>query len=231
MILAAGRGERMRPLTLRTPKALLGVGGRPLIDYHLERLAAAGVRCVVINASWLGDQLEAHCGDGDPWGLTITWSREPEPLETAGGIVQALPALGDAPFLVVNGDLWMDYDVDALAERAAALPAGGAHLLLVPNPPHHPQGDFVLRGQQVVAAVPGAATLTFSGAAVYHPAFFAGLAPGPRPLRPLFERALAQGLVSGAQHRGAWVDVGTPQRLAALDAALRGEGVPTGAKR
>lgn len=221
MILAAGRGERMRPLTLETPKPLLAVGGKPLLLHHLERLAAGGVCEVVINVSWLGEQIEAFCGDGSAWGLSIRFSREPAPLETAGGIVQALPLLGDAPFLVVNGDVFMDYDVPALAARAAALVHAGGHLLLAENPPHHPGGDFALRDGRVAEPAPGESTLTFTGTALYHPAFFAGLAPGSRPLRPLFEAAMAAGRLSGECHGGRWVDVGTPERLAALDALLR----------
>ncbi|KGE02858.1 N-acetylmuramate alpha-1-phosphate uridylyltransferase MurU [Pseudohaliea rubra] len=223
MVLAAGRGERMRPLTLKTPKPLLAVGGKPLLAHHLERLAAGGIREVVINLSWLGEQIEAYCGDGGAWGLSLLYSREPEPLETAGGIVQALPLLGDAPFLVVNGDVFMDYDVPALAARAADLVPAGAHLLLAENPDHHPGGDFALRGERVAGPAPGEATVTFTGTALYHPAFFAGLAPGARPLRPLFEAAMAAGRLSGERHGGRWVDVGTPERLAALDASLREE--------
>jgi MurNAc alpha-1-phosphate uridylyltransferase len=231
MILAAGRGERMRPLTLETPKPLLRVGGRSLLEHHLRRLAAAGVREVVINVSWLGEQIEAFCGDGGRWGLAIAYSREPEPLETAGGIIEALPLLGDGPFLVVNGDVWMEYDAGALAARAAALPPGGAWLSLVANPPHHPRGDFALRDGRVTAPEPGQGTLTFSGVAVYHPVFFAACPRGARPLRPLFDRAIESGLLGGGLHDGAWTDVGTPERLAALDAALAAEGVPPGAKR
>jgi len=231
MVLAAGRGERMRPLTLDTPKPLLRVGGLPLLGHQLRRLAAGGVREVVLNVSWLGGQIEAYGGDGSAWGLSIRYSREAEPLETAGGIVQALPLLGDDPFLVVNGDVFMDYDVAALAARAGALAPGAAHLLLAENPAHHPGGDFALRDGRVAEPAAGEATLTFTGTALYHPAFFAGLAPGSRPLRPLFEAAMAAGRLSGERHGGRWVDVGTPERLAALDAALVAEGVPGGAKR
>ncbi len=235
MVLAAGRGERMRPLTLETPKPLLVVGGRPLLEHHLRRLAAGGVREVVINLSWLGEQIEAFCGDGGAWGLSVRYSREAEPLETAGGIVQALPLLREAPFLVVNGDVFMDYDVGALAARAAALPRAAAHLLLTDNPAHHPRGDFALRDGRVAEPAAGEATLTFTGTALYHPDFFAGLAPGSRPLRPVFAAAMAAGRLAGEHHGGRWVDVGTPARLAALDAALAadraGEGVPRGAKR
>lgn len=221
MVLAAGRGERMRPLTLETPKPLLAVGGKPLLVHHLERLAAGGIPEVVINVSWLGEQIEAYCGDGSAWGLSIRYSREPAPLETAGGIVQALPLLGDAPFLVVNGDVFMDYDVPALAARAAGLVQAGGHLLLAENPSHHPGGDFALCDGRVAEPAPGESTLTFTGTALYHPDFFAGLAPGSRPLRPLFEAAMAAGRLSGERHGGRWVDVGTPERLAALDALLR----------
>ena len=184
MVLAAGRGERMRPLTLETPKPLLTVGGLSLLEHHLRRLAAGGIREVVVNLSWLGEQIEAFCGDGSAWGLSIRYSREVEPLETAGGIVQALPLLGEAPFLVVNGDVFMDYAVGALAARAAALPRAAAHLLLTDNPAHHRRGDFALRDGRVAEPAAGEATLTFTGTALYHPAFFAGLAPGSRPRRP-----------------------------------------------
>jgi MurNAc alpha-1-phosphate uridylyltransferase len=231
MILAAGRGERMRPLTLTTPKPLLEVGGKALLAWHLERLAAAGVGEVVINISWLGEQIAAFVGDGSRWGLALQLSREERPLETAGGIIQALPLLGPAPFLVINGDTFMTLDVEALARRGAGLAPGGAHLLLADNPPHHAGGDFALRGGDVAEPAAGERTLTFTGAAAYHPDFFAGCEPGVRPLRPLLERAMGVRRLSGERHDGPWVDVGTPERLAALDAALRGEGVPAGAKR
>lgn len=214
MILAAGRGERMRPLTDTTPKPLLPLAGRPLIEYHLRALAAAGVREVVINHAHLGHRLEDVLGDGSRWGLAIAWSPEGEALETGGGIHRALPLLGEAPFIVVNGDIWTDYDFSGLP----AEPAGLAHLVLVDNPAHHPAGDFVLdRGRVREGDGP---RLTFSGIGVYRPALFAGCAPGRFPLGPLLRAAMARDEVSGEHHRGRWVDVGTPERLAALEAEL-----------
>jgi MurNAc alpha-1-phosphate uridylyltransferase len=218
MILAAGRGERMRPLTDRTPKPLLPVAGRPLIVWHLERLAKAGFRDIVINHAHLGDQIEALLGDGDAWGVRIRYSEEPAgALETAGGIANALPLLGEAPFLVVNGDIFCDWDVararDALADGRLA------HLVLVPNPAHHPAGDFALSGGMLGA---GEEKHTFAGIGVYRPALFAGIARGQvAKLAPLLDAAIAAGRVSGELHDGRWVDVGTPERLAALDADLR----------
>jgi len=214
MILAAGRGERMRPLTDTTPKPLLPLAGRPLIEYHLRALAAAGVREVVVNHAHLGHRLEDALGDGSRWGLAIAWSPEGEALETGGGIHRALPLLGEAPFIVVNGDIWTDYDFSGLP----AEPAGLAHLVLVDNPAHHPAGDFVLdRGRVREGDGP---RLTFSGIGVYRPALFAGCAHGRFPLGPLLRTAMARDEVSGEHHRGRWVDVGTPERLAALEAEL-----------
>lgn len=224
MILAAGRGERMRPLTDSTPKPLLPVGGKPLIAWHLERLAKAGLREIVINHAHLGAQIEAALGDGARWGLSIRYSPEPQgALETAGGIANAMPLLGgDAPFLVINGDTWCDWDV----ARALQLPAQNhlAHLVLVPNPSHHPHGDFALNGQAVGAdpTAGGAPARTFSGIGIYRPQLFAGIERGqPAKLAPLLRAAMAAGQVSGELHGGRWVDVGTPQRLASLDAELR----------
>lgn len=219
MILAAGRGERMRPLTDHTPKPLLQVGGKPLIVWHLERLAHAGFGEVIINHAHLGVQIEAALGDGSRWGLRIHYSPEPPgALETAGGIAQALPLLGEAPFLVVNGDIFCDWEM-ARAHTALA-PQKLAHLVLVPNPAHHPQGDFVLHDGMVSAA--GAPTRTFSGIGVYRPALFAALERGrPAPLAPLLRQAMADASVTGEAHEGIWCDVGTPERLAGLDAALR----------
>jgi len=219
LILAAGRGERMRPLTDTTPKPLLAVGGRPLIEWHLQALAAAGITEVVINHAWLGERIEAALGDGGRFGLQIRYSPEPPgALETAGGIVNALPLLGEAPFLVVNGDIWTDY---AFARLPTALHGDLAHLVLVDNPPQHPQGDFRLAGERVHAE--GAPRLTFSGIGVYSPALFAGLPPGRRPLAPVLREAMAGGRVAGEHYRGRWFDVGTPERLAGLDALLGGE--------
>jgi N-acetyl-alpha-D-muramate 1-phosphate uridylyltransferase len=215
MILAAGKGERMRPLTLHTPKPLLRVGGQMLIEYHLRALQRSGITEIVINLSWLGEQIEQSIGTGASYGVTIVYSQEgPQPLETAGGIIAALPLLGDAPFLVVNGDIWSDYDFAQLPTRLTGL----AHLLLVDNPPHHPKGDFALQQGQVVNT--GATSLTYSGIGVYHPKMFASLAPGVRPLAPLLRAAIDQGDVQGTHYRGRWYDVGTPQRLAELDAML-----------
>ena len=217
MLLAAGRGERMRPLTLETPKPLLQVRGRALIARHLDRLAAAGLRDLVINVSWLAAQIEDYCGDGGRWGVRIRYSREARPLETAGGIVQALPLLGSEPFLVVNADIFTDYP---FAELAARTPAPGeARLVLVPNPAHNRQGDFTLSGERVGPRSDRA--LTYAGIGIFHPAFFAGCAPGSRPLRPLLETAIAEGRLFGECYRGHWTDVGTPERLRALNASYR----------
>ncbi|MGB1220094.1 MAG: N-acetylmuramate alpha-1-phosphate uridylyltransferase MurU [Alcanivoracaceae bacterium] len=216
MILAAGLGTRMRPLTDHTPKPLLEAGGKPLIVWHIEKLKAAGFSELVINHAWLGDKLEAHLGDGQAFGVHIQWSREGEPLETAGGIRRALPLLGDEPFLVINGDIWTDIDFVHL-RRA---PAGQAHLVLVDNPPHHPQGDFHLASDGKVGDN-GSPALTFSGIGVYRPALFAALADGEARLAPLLRAAMAKGNVSGEHYRGQWWDIGTPERLQALDQHLR----------
>ncbi|HLA73536.1 MAG TPA: nucleotidyltransferase family protein [Steroidobacteraceae bacterium] len=217
MVLAAGRGERMRPLTDREPKPLLRVAGKRLIEYHLERLAAAGFREVVINTAWLGDLIETTIGDGSRYGLAITYSHErPEALETGGGIFNALPRLGTAPFLLVNGDVWTDIDFGALRRDP---PAGSlAHLMLVPNPPQHARGDFVL-AQGLVSQGEGMRH-TYSGVGIYRAEFFAGCTPGKFPLLPLLLRAIAQRALSGELHTGRWFDVGTVERLAALDAEL-----------
>lgn len=222
MILAAGRGERMRPLTDHTPKPLLEAGGKPLIVWHIERLREAGFTELVINHAHLGHLLESALGDGRRLGVRIAWSPEREALETAGGIRQALPLLGDAPFLVVNGDVFCDVDFASVRLQPGDL----AQLLLVPNPEHHEAGDFVLRGTRVVVDDEGegdaSQRLTFSGIGVYAPALFADLAPGSRvKLAPLLRTAIAAGSVGGARHDGCWVDVGTPARLAELDRSLR----------
>jgi MurNAc alpha-1-phosphate uridylyltransferase len=223
MILAAGRGERMRPLTDTVPKPLLEVGGKPLIAWHLERLAQAGIDDVVINHAHLGHRIEAALGNGRRFGLRITYSPEPPgALETAGGIVQALPLLGDAPFLVVNGDIWCDYEFRSVHAAAAALIQQDllAHLVLVPNPGHHPAGDFSLADGRVTA--PGETTYTFCGVGVYRPTLFDGLETGRRAkLAPLLYMAIAARTLGGELFRGRWTDVGTPQRLAELDAQLR----------
>ncbi len=218
MILAAGRGERMRPLTDHTPKPLLLAGGKPLIVWHLERLAAAGFREVVINHAHLGSLIEKTLGDGSQWGLHIQYSPEPPgALETAGGIATALPLLGDDPFLVVNGDIYCDVDFGRFSGSTAA----GAHLVMVANPAHHTGGDFSLDGQRVIYAN-GEQTLTYAGIAVFSPSFFTGVQPGTvMKLRPLLDDAIRLGMLTGERYAGRWVDVGTPQRLAELDAELR----------
>lgn len=218
MVLAAGRGERMRPLTDREPKPLLRVGGKRLIEYHLERLAAAGFREVVVNTAWLGDLIEATLGDGARYGLAITYSHErPEALETGGGIHRALPLLGSAPFLLVNGDVWTDIDFGALR----TLPSQSlAHLVLVPNPPQHARGDFRLE-QGLVAEGEGE-RFTYSGIGIFHPEMFASSAPGKFPLLPLLRQAIADRRLSGELHRGRWYDIGTVERLNALDGELTG---------
>ena len=216
-ILAAGRGERMRPLTDHTPKPLLQAGGKPLIVWHLERLAAAGFKEIVVNHAHLGSQIEAALGDGAQWGLHIQYSPEPPgALETAGGIAAALPLLGNEPFLVVNGDVYCDIDFGRFLKSTA-----DAHLVMVPNPAHHNSGDFSLDGARVVYAN-GEQTFTYSGVAVFTPSFFAEVKPGSiMKLRPLLDAAIAAGTLTGERHTGRWVDVGTPQRLAELDQELR----------
>lgn len=217
MILAAGLGTRMRPLTDHCPKPLLEAGGKPLIVHHLERLRAGGIIDVVINVSYRAEQLVAALGDGRDFGVHIAWSRETTPLETGGGIRQALPLLGEAPFLLVNGDVWCDLD-------PAGLPALGddlARLVLVDNPDHHPQGDFHLDAAGRVHAE-GEPRLTFAGISLLDPALVADEPPGAFALAPLLRRAMAEGRVGGHRHRGAWIDVGTPERLAELDRRLRG---------
>jgi len=216
MILAAGKGERMRPLTLTTPKPLVRAGGVPLIEYHLKALAAAGFSEIVINHAWLGQQIEDYLGDGSRFGLSIRYSPEGEPLETGGGIFRALPLLGDEAFVVVNGDIWTDYDFRALRQPLA----GQAHLVLADNPAHHPGGDFSLVDAQVRDAQPGAETLTYSGIAVLHRSLFDGCVDGAFKLAPLLRKAMAAGQVSGEHLRGHWIDVGTHERLADVEALL-----------
>jgi MurNAc alpha-1-phosphate uridylyltransferase len=219
MILAAGRGERMRPLTLQRPKPLLDVGGRPLIEHHLRSLAAAGFAQVVVNLSWLGAQIREAVGDGSRFGLDIAYSEEgPEPLETGGGIFRALPLLGPAPFLVLNGDVWTDFPYGPLHDRLAD--GDLAHLVLVPNPAHNASGDFVLEAGRMLEGEPGV-RFTFSGIGVYRPELFAGCRDGLFKLAPLLRAAARDGRVSAELYDGDWLDIGTPQRLAALDLRLR----------
>lgn len=220
MILAAGKGERMRPLTDHTPKPLLEVGGRPLIEHHILRLADAGFRELIINVSHLGEQIIEFCGDGSRWGVTIQISAEDEPLETAGGIVNALPLLGDQPFLLVNGDVWTDYSFGRLRDLMLPGPAG-AHLVLVDNPPQHPCGDFRLRDGYVMELADGEVGLTYSGVGVYSRGFFHDVPEGKSPLRPLLGKAIENNALTGEHYAGDWEDVGTPERLALLDACLR----------
>lgn len=223
MILAAGRGERMRPLTDHTPKSLLEVNGRSLISMTISSLAQAGVTDLVINLAHLGEKIAAALGDGAALGVRITYSRESEALETAGGIAYAMPLLGDAPFIAVNADVYSDYDFGELVQTARHLKTGGplAHLVLVDNPPQHPHGDFALVDGRVQRE--GAAKFTFSGIGAYHPALFAGISRGSRArLADLLIAAMPAGHVSGEHYRGQWHDIGTPERLAAVDRAARG---------
>ena len=239
MILAAGRGERMRPLTDHTPKPLLEVGGKALIVWHIERLVAAGVTELVINHAHLGAQIEQALGDGSRFGARIQYSPETRALETAGGIANALPmlcpprplageGLGREVFAVVNGDIYCDYDFNRLHDHAAALGRNGdmAHLVLVDNPAHHPNGDFLLRNGRIAPDSfilnPSSCKLTFSGIGLYHPGLFAHIPRGSiAPLAPLLREQIAQGRISGEHHGGLWIDVGTPQRLHDLDHQLR----------
>lgn len=217
MILAAGRGERMRPLTDSCPKPLLKVGGDYLIAYHIRTLVAAGVTEIVINHAWLGEQVERALGDGRRYGAQISYSAEGAAArETGGGIKKALPLLGSAPFIVVNGDIWCDYPFEILPTA----PVGFAHLVLIDNPDFNPDGDFALRDGVVLSE--GANRLTFSGIGVYCPALFNDTPDGSFPLAPLLRAAMAAGRVSGEHYRGRWIDVGTPQRLTELDRQLRG---------
>ena len=235
LIFAAGFGERMRPLTDATPKPLLEAGGKPLIAWHLEKLAACGVREVVVNTSWLAGQFPLTLGDGTRWGLQVRYSDEgPQPLETGGGMLHALsllrdPADPDAPFIAVNGDIWSDYDFAALPRQ----PSGDAYLVLVDNPAQHPDGDFALDADGGLHDA-GPSRLTFSGIGVYRPSLLdhwrdvigdadgAGRNPPRFKLAPLLRAAMARGRVGGEHHRGRWTDVGTPQRLAELDQQLAG---------
>lgn len=216
MILAAGRGERMRPLTDHTPKPLLTVAGRPLIEHTIRQLAAAGFTELVINHAHLGQQIETALGNGNRLGAEIVYSPEGEALETAGGIVNALPLLGKDPFLVVNGDIACDFPYASLKERPIAL----AHLVLIDNPEHHPQGDFNLTDSGLVKDE-NDRRLTFSGIGVYHPELFAASPPGKSKLAPILRQAMAVSQVTGQHYRGFWMDIGTPERLQALDERLR----------
>ena len=237
MILAAGRGERMRPLTDALPKPLLEVGGKALIVWHIESMVKAGITELVINHAYLGDKIEAALGDGHQFGAKIRYSRESMALETAGGIAYALPMLGNQPFAVVNGDIYCDYDYSRLHELALKPLASGdlAHLVLVNNPAHHPSGDFCLTENRITSFQTPTGTpnpefsilnpetlLTFSGIGLYHPDLFSQIPAGSiAPLAPLLRSGITQGKISGELHAGQWVDVGTPQRLQQLDMELR----------
>jgi N-acetyl-alpha-D-muramate 1-phosphate uridylyltransferase len=216
MILAAGRGERMRPLTDSIPKPLLEAGGKPLIVWHIERLARAGFSELVINHAHLGAMIEDYLGDGSRFGVHICYSPETEALETAGGIANALPLLGDEPFLVVNGDIFCDADFASLALKDGE----SSFLLLVDNPPQHPGGDFALQDGKV--SPEGERLLTFSGVGLYRPEIFAAIPRGAKAkLAPLLREQMAAGKVGGAHFRGRWEDVGTPERLLRLDSELK----------
>jgi MurNAc alpha-1-phosphate uridylyltransferase len=218
MILAAGRGERLRPLTDRMPKALAEAGGKTLIAWQLGRLAAAGFREVVINLAWLGERIEAHLGNGSAFGVSIAYSREPQPLESAGGIAYARVLLGSAPFALVNADVYCDFNLSAL--RARALEGDLAHLVLAPNPPHHAAGDFSLEAGKAGNAP--APRYTYTGIALVDPALVAPVHAGDKAqLAPLLRAAADAGRLSGELHRGLWRDAGTAERLAELDALLR----------
>lgn len=214
MILAAGRGERMRPLTDHTPKPLLPAGGRPLIEHIIAALVRGGFPDIIVNTAHLGERIERHLGGGNRFGARIAYSREDEALETGGGIRRALPLLGEGPFLVVNGDIATDFPFDRLRD----IPVELAHLVLVPNPPHHARGDFGLNGGWVSDS--GEERHTFSGIGVYRPELFGNLAPGRFALAPLLRAAMAKGAVSGELYRGFWMDIGTVERLQALDERL-----------
>jgi MurNAc alpha-1-phosphate uridylyltransferase len=218
MLMAAGRGERLRPITATVPKPLVEVAGKPLIAYHLEALARAGIRHVVINLSWLGERIRTAVGDGERYGLHIAYSDEgSEPLETGGGILRALPLLGPRPFLVVNADIWTDMDF----ARCMRLDGDAdACIVLAPNPMHHPQGDFGVDADGLVVEREGE-RFTYTGIGVYRPEFFAGCRPGKFPLLPLLKRAIAARRLRGEVFRGEWHDAGSPERLAWLDAYVR----------
>ncbi|MHA6495500.1 N-acetylmuramate alpha-1-phosphate uridylyltransferase MurU [Pseudomonas borbori] len=219
MILAAGKGERMRPLTLHTPKPLVRAAGVPLIEYHVRALAAAGFRELVINHAWLGQQIEDYLGDGERYDVSIRYSAEGEPLETGGGIYRALPLLGEEPFLVVNGDIFTDYPFADLHRPLT----GMAHLVLVDNPAHHVTGDFYLHDGRVQDACADQASLTYSGIALLSPQLFLGAKPEAFKLAPLLRRAMAEQQVTGEHFPGRWVDVGTHERLADVERLLAQE--------
>jgi MurNAc alpha-1-phosphate uridylyltransferase len=215
MILAAGRGERLRPLTDKTPKPLIKVAGKSLIEYHLQNLSAAGFKEIVINTAWLAEKIHQQLGDGANYGVTIQYSDEGEALETAGGIINALPLLGKKPFLVVNGDIWCDFDFSTLPELNNSTQA---HLVLVNNPDHNKKGDFAL--QDGLIKNTGKPMYTFSGIGIYSASFFAEQQPGPLPLAPIIRNKCENGLVSGQYYNGEWTDIGSIERLQELEKQL-----------
>ncbi|WP_122897995.1 N-acetylmuramate alpha-1-phosphate uridylyltransferase MurU [Acinetobacter sp. B51(2017)] len=221
MILAAGLGNRMRPLTLHTPKPLLSVADKPLIVWHIEKLKHIGITQIVINTAWLADKLVEALGDGAALGVNILWSHEGEGLETAGGIINALPLLGDEPFILVNGDVWTTMDFAPLLD--VQLNENLAHLVLVENPIQHPNGDFTLSAGRAYTFEQGVGgeNLTFSGVSVIHPKMFSGLDAGKRALAPLLKAAMLDGKIAASKLQGDWVDVGTPERLTQLDQQIR----------
>jgi MurNAc alpha-1-phosphate uridylyltransferase len=220
MVLAAGRGARMRDLTDRLPKPLIPVGGKPLIERHLESLRRAGVTDVVINLGWLGEKIRETIGGGSRYGVRVQYSEEGWPaLEVGGGIFHALPLLGAGPFIVVNADVYSDYPLAQLVERARTLADGTlSHLVVVPNPAYYPQGDFSLVNGRVLNEGPG--RCTFSGMSVHRPEFFAGCTGGHFPMLPLWRKAAERHEIAGEMHEGRWSDVGTPERLAELERTL-----------
>ncbi|MFT4020717.1 MAG: nucleotidyltransferase family protein [Acinetobacter sp.] len=221
MILAAGLGNRMRPLTLHTPKPLLVVGGKPLIVWHIDKLRAIGVTEIVINTAWLAERLWDELGDGSKYGVQIHWSNEGEGLETAGGIIRALPFLGNDPFILVNGDVWTNTDFHRLLD--IRLGENLAHLMLVDNPSQHPKGDFTYANSRAYTFEQHqeGEALTYSGIGLYTPEMFAGLDDGKRPLAPLLKQAMLEGRIGASKLTGQWVDVGTPERLKQLDEQIQ----------
>jgi MurNAc alpha-1-phosphate uridylyltransferase len=219
MILAAGRGERMWPLTDKMPKSMLEINGKPLIQYHVENLVQAGIVDIVINHAFFGEQIEACLNDGKALGASITYSVEgDQPLETAGGIVKALPLLGDKPFVTVNADIWTDFPFQDLMCQSDDLSSDSVHLILVDNPEHNPEGDFALSDEKVINH--GEPMLTFSGVSIFTPEFFKDCASGSAPLAPILRLAVSQGRVTGSHYQGQWQDIGTPERLSDLRQSL-----------
>jgi len=218
IILAAGRGERLRPLTDSVPKPLIKAGEKSLIEYHLENLANAGFKDIVINTAWLAETIHQQLGDGSHYGLNIKYSDEGEALETAGGIINALPLLGEEPFLVVNGDIWTDFDFSSLNQKDALSNGQLAHLILVDNPEHHSQGDFAIENGNL--SNKGKDKFTYSGIAIFSPAFFKQAGKGKQPLAPLLRKHADGGLISAQHFNGRWTDVGTLERLQTLDDSL-----------